>query len=172
MQPQSDLAHHPVAYVIATPPTEAVLAGLVVGMVAMGIVSIQAVTYSSRFFREQKVTIVIITLVFLANLAALLLLGQGLYYSSITRVRRGVLKDVAFVQKYTMVVAANMALRSIVLYTAGLVTASQQNPWIPAEYIDCRPPRHRGLWYTGRLQLISFNIPPKARRCTPNTHRQ
>ncbi|KAF8314244.1 hypothetical protein DL93DRAFT_1094475 [Clavulina sp. PMI_390] len=54
--------------------------------------------YTNRFFKEQKVAVVIITILFLCNLTALLLLFDGFYHSVVNKLHDGILKDVAFVQ--------------------------------------------------------------------------
>ncbi|KAF8302337.1 hypothetical protein DL93DRAFT_2090628 [Clavulina sp. PMI_390] len=124
MTPQSDTALRPVGYAMAAPPTGAIAIGLTIGMVAIGIVSIQVMTYSNRFWKDQKAVVAIINILFLCNLTALLLLGQGLYHSTVTRFHDGNLKDLFLAHRYTVMMAANIVLRAIVSYTVAMLTAS------------------------------------------------
>ncbi|KAF8317625.1 hypothetical protein DL93DRAFT_512550 [Clavulina sp. PMI_390] len=114
----------PCGYELALPPKAAVFLGLIFAAIAMGIVTVQVAVYSHRFWKEQKLAVLIVNGVFLYTLISLAFLGEAVYRWLIVGFHDGNLTHGTVAQRYTLVMIPAIISRSIVSCFLGLVVAS------------------------------------------------
>ncbi|KAF8305354.1 hypothetical protein DL93DRAFT_2160333 [Clavulina sp. PMI_390] len=119
-------------YVIARPSRAAVGSGLIIAVTLMGVVTVQLASYSSRFYKERKLVVIVVNGLFLYNLASLLCLGEALYHAVITEFSGG---DglVTLCQRYILLIVGNNFADALATYSLALPVASIfQNPRLGA----------------------------------------
>ncbi|KAF8312817.1 hypothetical protein DL93DRAFT_1226268 [Clavulina sp. PMI_390] len=91
---------------VAAPPKAAIILGFIISVVVMGIVTVQTIVYSTRWYKEQRMTVIIINVLVLGNLICLAVVGEALYHSIITIFKSGVV-SVSYHRRYLLMLFPN-----------------------------------------------------------------
>ncbi|KAF8302334.1 hypothetical protein DL93DRAFT_2090623 [Clavulina sp. PMI_390] len=110
-------------YTMAAPPTAAVVVGLILASIIMGVVTIQLASYTSRFYKERKIAVLIINIVFLWNAICLILLAYGLHHCLSNKLKTPPVHNNTLPQKYILIMTTNVLSRAVVSYAVALLTA-------------------------------------------------
>ncbi|KAF8317640.1 hypothetical protein DL93DRAFT_2165497 [Clavulina sp. PMI_390] len=97
-----------IGYAIAVPPRGGVAVGLILAAIAMAVVTLQVVAYSTRFHKERKVSVIIVNVIFLYSLASLAFLGKAVYEWLIAGPHSGNIDHVTVPQRYVVAMVSGV----------------------------------------------------------------
>ncbi|KAF8317639.1 hypothetical protein DL93DRAFT_2076723 [Clavulina sp. PMI_390] len=149
--------HHSgsVGYALTVPPREALVLGLIFAAIAMGIATVQVVIYSTRFYKERKIAVVVANIVFLYNLISLAFLGEGVFHCLIVEFSGGVVNRLTVPQRYTLVMLPGALSRTIVSDLLAIVAASMLDSRLIGPVFHLLTASHLGLM--GFMVHIIYN---------------